>query len=260
VTASPERLELAWDAPASDGGAALTGYTVTIAPQAGTVTVVRTTATITGLANGTNYTVSVVATNTVGGSPEATATGTPAVFQLAANGVTVICDAAALNATGTVNGTVYTKRDRTGVLANRASVATTCTSGITDMSGFFVNQFAFNLNIGSWDTSKVTSMGGMFSNAQQFNRDIGSWDTLNVTNMSNSFRDASAFNQDIGGWNTANVTLMEAMFFGSAAFNQDLSGWCVSRFPSKPDDFDGMADAWEKTNRQPVLSTCPDVS
>jgi surface protein len=94
VTTSSEQLELAWDAPASDGGAAVTGYSVTIAPQAGTVTVTGTTATIAGLANGTNYTVSVVATNSVGGSPDATVTGTTAVFELAAYGGTVICDAA----------------------------------------------------------------------------------------------------------------------------------------------------------------------
>ncbi len=42
-----------WDAPICDGGAAVAGYTVTIAPDAGTVTVSGTTATIIGLDNGT---------------------------------------------------------------------------------------------------------------------------------------------------------------------------------------------------------------
>ena len=68
---------------------------------------------------------------------------TPPQFYRAANGVTILCPTAAVEATGVVDGTTYTKRDRTGLeaLRNEGSAAsllkltTTCTSGVTDMTG-----------------------------------------------------------------------------------------------------------------------------
>jgi surface protein len=275
VTASSEQLELAWDAPASDGGAAVTGYSVTSAPQAGTVTVTGTTATITGLTNGTSYTVAVVATNILGDSPAATATDTPpTVFYLAANGVTIVCDAAAVGDTGTVGATTYTRRNASQITTENA--ATTCTSGITSMLTMFNSAAAFNANIGHWDTSSVTSMSFMFQGAAEFDQDIsswstnnvktmtgmfeaadkfnnggvggaegiGRWNTSNVTDMAFMFKDASTFNQDIGGWNTSNVTGMNAMFERAAVFNQDLAGWNVCRITSKPGWFDDGAAKW----------------
>src|SRR5450759_851124 len=60
-----------WSAPASDGGAAITSYTVTPYTSSGaqapqTVTAPALSATITGLANGTTYWFTVAATNSVG--------------------------------------------------------------------------------------------------------------------------------------------------------------------------------------------------
>ena len=61
-------------------------------------------------------------------------------FFLADNDVTVLCPDANVGDTGTVNGTTYTKRDRAGLDAlldadgNNPDLATTCTSGIEDMS------------------------------------------------------------------------------------------------------------------------------
>jgi surface protein len=227
VTSPPDRLELAWDAPASDGNAEVSGYTVTITPDVGTVAVTGTTATITGLTTGTSYTVSVVATNSVGASPKTTGTGIPAVFYLAANGVTIICDTAQVDATGTVSGTPYTKRIREQINADNA--ATTCTSGITDMNKMFRNASAFNQDIGSWDTSDVVDMSAMFEGASTFNQPIGGWNTGKVTTLYYTFRNAAAFNQDIGSWDTSNVARMDWMFFNAAAFNQDIGGWDTSK-------------------------------
>ena len=63
-------------------------------------------------------------------------------FYLAPNGVTVLCPSASVGDTGVVNGVTYTKRDRTGLLAlkgtaNEAGLATSCTSGVTDMTIMF---------------------------------------------------------------------------------------------------------------------------
>ena len=81
VTASPasNQTQVSWTAPASNGSA-ITGYTVT--PFIGTtaqtpvqVGASTTSATITGLTNGTAYTFSVTATNGIGTGPASSATG-----------------------------------------------------------------------------------------------------------------------------------------------------------------------------------------
>jgi photosystem II stability/assembly factor-like uncharacterized protein/chitodextrinase len=68
ATASNASATLSWSAPSSDGGSPLTGYTVVVAPGVplALFNVTGTSATVTGLRNGTNYTFQVFATNEVG--------------------------------------------------------------------------------------------------------------------------------------------------------------------------------------------------
>ncbi len=71
VTAIPGNTSLVavWAAPGSDGRSAILDYTATATPGGRTCTSATTTCTITGLTNGTSYTLTVVARNTLGLSP-----------------------------------------------------------------------------------------------------------------------------------------------------------------------------------------------
>lgn len=73
-TRHPRRTRVSWTAPADTGGSPITSYTVTASPGGKTVTVLgaTTSATVTGLLNGTAYNFTVTATNAAGTSPSST--------------------------------------------------------------------------------------------------------------------------------------------------------------------------------------------
>jgi hypothetical protein len=84
------RASVAFDAPASDGGSAITSYTVT-ASGGRTATGSGSPLVVTGLTNGDSYTFSVTATNTVGTGPASSPSGAvvPATRPGAPTAVTV---------------------------------------------------------------------------------------------------------------------------------------------------------------------------
>jgi hypothetical protein len=89
VTAGDRQATVSWTAPA-DGGAAISGYTVTAAPGGATcTTTTATSCTVTGLSDGVSYSFTVAATNGVGSSsPGASVGATPATVPGAPTGVT----------------------------------------------------------------------------------------------------------------------------------------------------------------------------
>ena len=161
-------------------------------------------------------------------------------FFLHSNGVTITCAAAEVGESGVVNSaTTYTKRAVGDITP--ANAATTCTTGIADMSSLFDGESAFNADISHWDTSSVTDMSDMFDGASSFNQHIGDWDTSSVGDMSAMFSGAAAFNQHIGDWTTDAVTDMSAMFSGATAFDQDISGWTTDAVTDMSSMFSGAA-------------------
>jgi len=148
-------------------------------------------------------------------------------FEIAENGVTVLCDEAEVGDTGTVNGTTYTKR--TADQITPANAATTCTSGITDMTSMFFGAESFNEDISTWDVSSVTAMRTMFFRATSFDQDIGAWDVSSVEDMSYMFGRATSFNQDVGDWEVSRVTNMVVLFnksdLSTTNYDRTLTGW-----------------------------------
>lgn len=92
---------------------------------------------------------------------------------MVSNGVKLLCPDTSVGDTKTMDGIVYTKR--TWNCISRATAATTCINGITDMSFMFADASKFNEPIGGWDTSEVFTMDFMFCDGINFNQDLSGW-------------------------------------------------------------------------------------
>ena len=137
---------VSWSAPAFDGGSAVTGYTVTSSPGGHTCSTATTTCTVNGLTNGTPYTFTVTATNTVGTgaasspstavTPQAGAPGAPTgVTAVAGNAWAAVSWVAPTNNGGSsITGyTVTSSPASAGCTTSGSTPPTTCTvNGLTN--------------------------------------------------------------------------------------------------------------------------------
>jgi hypothetical protein len=168
---------VSWTAPASDGGAEITEYlvTATAGSTVKTCTTSLLTCTVTGLTNGTEYSVTVVATNAAGSSSDSSPTlSTPSTVPGAPTNVapsrvldtiTVTWSAPASNGgdaiTGyTVTGVASDSSDDVTCSWSDGDGALTCDlTGVVNTANYQITVVATNGNGDSAASSSVTSTG-----------------------------------------------------------------------------------------------------
>ncbi len=158
---------MTFTAPASDGGSAITGYTVTSTPGSITGTGSASPITVTGLTNGTAYTFTVVATNANGNSLPSAASNS--VTPSAVPGAPTIGTATKGNAQATVtftapasNGgsaiTGYTVTQILAVLPGTGTASPITVTGLTNGTAYTFTVIATNANGNSLPSAASNSV------------------------------------------------------------------------------------------------------
>lgn len=140
---STTSVDVAWSAPASDGGSPVTGYTVTASPGGATAaTAGATSATVSGLAAGTTYTFTVTATNAVGTGAASAPSNSIATDPEAPGAFTVTASAISATSVGLTwsdpggapaptYGVTFSPTGPSAAISGRSATVTGMTPGVT---------------------------------------------------------------------------------------------------------------------------------
>ncbi|GES43112.1 hypothetical protein RsS62_23640 [Rhizobium dioscoreae] len=155
VTAGNGQATVSFAAPASNGGAAITGYTVTSSPGGFTATGTGSPISLTGLTNGTSYTFTVKATNSVGtgsASPASSAVtpstvpGAPTIGSATARNGQVTVGFSAPASDGGAAITSYTVTSSPGGFTATSTGSPITVTGLTNGTSYTFTVTATNVN------------------------------------------------------------------------------------------------------------------
>jgi surface protein len=132
--------------------------------------------------------------------------------------------------------------------SNLISLPSYLPSGVLNTSFMLAGATSFNQNVSFWDTSSVTNMTGMFENDTAFDNGgvtlsspVGGWNTSLVNNMTSMFQGDRNFSQDVSTWNTSSLQYAQYLFQGDATFNESLSNWQMENVINATSMLDGTA-------------------
>ncbi len=155
AVAGNAQAAVSFTAPASNGGSAITGYTVTSSPGGLTATGASSPLTVTGLTNGTAYTFTVTATNAIGTSAASTASSAVTPTGATAPGAPTSVSAVAGNAQAAVSFTApasnggsaitgYTVTSSPGGLTATGATSPLTVTGLTNGTAYTFTVTATN--------------------------------------------------------------------------------------------------------------------